>query len=551
MTMKETWKETTFDSRFLGGETDALTVESKERYALNDSRVDASITELEAKDRDNCSNFKVADDSFVDDENGTLASPWKEGQNGLSHHLVTDKGTINFPTKESKDGQARNGSSLDKDADSLSSDSCDMDNEQGSPDRKSFDTVEELADCNGRDSRDSSSLLFTDKNVLECDLPVSEVCYREIGCQMLKDICVDEGRSEKDSNEIESSMPPLPPNDNVDLETKEDPSMDANRITGNQCGSKDENDRVKFISQEKLDSYLENEVEASEACFDGASKAENNSSNGSLADRKLPNETFGYLPDQVLDQEAVPECPAASSAEAEGTRKDVQASCLAYNRKVENGTIIFHFNSPDGVVVGNNVAEDFTEQSAELGDMHKDLNAGDLPAAVEAKVQFTSNGDDSLQHSLVSNEGNSDSGTATNEGSLSHKQEDSDDIPLDDGPVQSPSSKSPVATNDSQAANAPNHDKKDSGDVPVTNQLQHDMGETSFSAASMIAYSGPIAFSGSLSHRSDGSTTSGKSFAFPVLQSEWNSSPVRMAKADRTRFRKHKGWRSGLLCCRF
>ncbi|KAG6426181.1 hypothetical protein SASPL_110399 [Salvia splendens] len=542
MTMKETWKETTFDSRCVDGETDALTFGSKERYVLNDSRVDASITELEAKDRDDCSNFKVADDSFVDDENGTLDSPWKEGQNGLSHHLITDKG--------SKDGQARHVSSLDKDADSLSSDSCDMDNEQGSPDRKSFDTVEELADCNGRDSRDSRdsrSPLFTDKNVLECDPPVSEVCYREIGCQMLKDICVDEGRFEKDSNEIESRMPPLPPNDNVDLETKEDPSMDAKSITGDQCGSKEENDRVKFISQKKLDSYLENAVEASGACFDGASKAGTNSSNGSLADRKLPNETSGYMPDQVLDQEAVPECPAASSAKAEGTRKDVQANRLAYNRKVDDGTIIFHFRSPDGVVVGNSVTEDVTEQSAE------DVNAEDLPAAVEAKVPFTSNRDDSLQQSLVSNAGYSDSGPATNEGSLIHKEEDSDDIPPDDGPVQSPSNKSPVATNDPQAseANAPNHDKKDSGDVPVANQLQHDMGETSFSAASMIAYSGPIAFSGSLSHRSDGSTTSGKSFAFPVLQSDWNSSPVRMAKADRTSFRKHKGWRSGLLCCRF
>ncbi|KAL1551167.1 hypothetical protein AAHA92_19044 [Salvia divinorum] len=529
MTMKETWKETTFDSRCLGGETAALTFGSKEGYVLNDSRVDGSLTTLEAKDRDDCSNFKAVDDSIVDDENGTLASPWKEGQNGESRHV----------------------SSLDKDADSLSSDSCDMDNEQGSPDRKSFDTDEELADRNGSDSRDSSSLLFTDKNVLECDLPVSEVCYREIGCQMLKDICVDEGRSEKDSNAIESSMSPLSPNDNVDLETKEVPSMDANSFTGDQCGSKEENDRVKFISQEKLDSCLENAVQTSEACFDGAGNAETNSSNGSPADRKLPNETFGCLPDQVLDQEAVPECPAASSAEAGGTKKDVQASCLAYNRKVEIGTIIFHFSSPDGVVVGNSMAEGVTEQSAESEDLCKDVNAEDLPAALEAKVQFTNNGDDSLQQPLVSNEGNSDSGSAANEGSLDHKQEDSDDISLNDGPVQSPSNKIPVVTNDAPAseANAPNLNKRESGDAPVAHQLQQDIGETSFSAASMIAYSG--AFSGSLSHRSDGSTTSGKSFAFPLLQPEWDSSPVRMAKADRARFRKHKGWRSGLLCCRF
>ncbi|CAH8387542.1 unnamed protein product [Eruca vesicaria subsp. sativa] len=78
-------------------------------------------------------------------------------------------------------------------------------------------------------------------------------------------------------------------------------------------------------------------------------------------------------------------------------------------------------------------------------------------------------------------------------------------------------------------------------------------GETSFSAAdavsisSHITYTGPIAYSGSLSVRSDASTTSGRSFAFPVLQSEWNSSPVRMAKPEK---RRHKGWKQILLCCR-
>ncbi|KAH0939713.1 hypothetical protein HID58_007174 [Brassica napus] len=77
--------------------------------------------------------------------------------------------------------------------------------------------------------------------------------------------------------------------------------------------------------------------------------------------------------------------------------------------------------------------------------------------------------------------------------------------------------------------------------------------ETSFSAAEPVSghitYSGPIVFSGSLSVRSDASTTSGRSFAFPVLQSEWNSSsPVRMAKANKKR---QKGWGDILMCCRF
>ncbi|KAI4314050.1 hypothetical protein L6164_026993 [Bauhinia variegata] len=91
--------------------------------------------------------------------------------------------------------------------------------------------------------------------------------------------------------------------------------------------------------------------------------------------------------------------------------------------------------------------------------------------------------------------------------------------------------------------------------VPANGQLdRQSLGESSFSAigavSSRISYSGPVPYSGSISLRSDSSTTSTRSFAFPIMQSEWNSSPVRMAKADRRHYRKHRGWRQG-LCCRF
>lgn len=129
--------------------------------------------------------------------------------------------------------------------------------------------------------------------------------------------------------------------------------------------------------------------------------------------------------------------------------------------------------------------------------------------------------------------------------------------------------------------------------LPFSGQIQRGLGESSFSgigpSSALISYSGQIAHSGNISLRSDSSTTSTRSFAFPVyvkknptnqtnylfsffpclhisknskftvaycfymyrLQSEWNSSPVRMAKADRRHLRKHRGWRQGLLCCRF
>ncbi|KAJ6848025.1 uncharacterized protein M6B38_116005 [Iris pallida] len=72
-------------------------------------------------------------------------------------------------------------------------------------------------------------------------------------------------------------------------------------------------------------------------------------------------------------------------------------------------------------------------------------------------------------------------------------------------------------------------------------------GESNFHGPSFlsgpIANSGHIPYSGSISIRSDSSTTSARSFAFPILQSEWNSSPVKMAKA-----RRHG---RKLFCCRF
>uniref|UniRef100_A0A0A9CXB4 18S pre-ribosomal assembly protein gar2-related n=1 Tax=Arundo donax TaxID=35708 RepID=A0A0A9CXB4_ARUDO len=79
--------------------------------------------------------------------------------------------------------------------------------------------------------------------------------------------------------------------------------------------------------------------------------------------------------------------------------------------------------------------------------------------------------------------------------------------------------------------------------------------ESSFSGPSItsgpLTPSGHIPYSGNISLRSESSTTSTRSFAFPVLQTEWNSSPVKMAKADRRRLRQDRGWGYRILCCKF
>ena len=56
--------------------------------------------------------------------------------------------------------------------------------------------------------------------------------------------------------------------------------------------------------------------------------------------------------------------------------------------------------------------------------------------------------------------------------------------------------------------------------LPFSGQIQRGLGESSFSAAgpssALISYSGQITHSGNISLRSDSSTTSTRSFAFPV-----------------------------------
>ncbi|KAL8161439.1 hypothetical protein V2J09_012928 [Rumex salicifolius] len=107
-------------------------------------------------------------------------------------------------------------------------------------------------------------------------------------------------------------------------------------------------------------------------------------------------------------------------------------------------------------------------------------------------------------------------------------------------------------------------EKQKEGEIPSSSILharleQRVHGETSFSAGmpvplpSLIAFSEPLTYSGSLSLRSESSagTTSTRSFAFPVLQTEWNSSPPKMGKAGQRHMKKHRGWVKTFSCCKF
>ncbi|CAI9277292.1 unnamed protein product [Lactuca saligna] len=101
-----------------------------------------------------------------------------------------------------------------------------------------------------------------------------------------------------------------------------------------------------------------------------------------------------------------------------------------------------------------------------------------------------------------------------------------------------------------------NHNHRDVAVVVADHETRY-VGESSFSMAGviteLISCSRPTTFSGgiSISNRSDSSATSTRSFAFPTLEAEYSSSPVRMGKAERRRLRKQKGWGQGIICCKF
>ncbi|KAL2542826.1 Dentin sialophosphoprotein-like [Abeliophyllum distichum] len=67
-----------------------------------------------------------------------------------------------------------------------------------------------------------------------------------------------------------------------------------------------------------------------------------------------------------------------------------------------------------------------------------------------------------------------------------------------------------------EAKNFHEHERRNSDSFSVIAQVQCDDGESSFSASGFTTYSGPIAYSRSLSVQSDSSTTSTQFFTFPV-----------------------------------
>uniref|UniRef100_A0A5B6ZT01 18S pre-ribosomal assembly protein gar2-related n=1 Tax=Davidia involucrata TaxID=16924 RepID=A0A5B6ZT01_DAVIN len=454
--------------------------------------------------------------------------------------------------KENQNGILCDIKDCERDADPLASVMNDKDGFWNTPELECSMVVDDFAKADDNEVKDSvtrcttpsklelfeETAFYTDKNVMECELPELVICYKESTYHVVKDICIDEGvpsnsmdniliERSKDEHKGQCMFVPSNGDENSDI-TKErveiellfpdglksSSEKDCDKDAANVCGTK-EKVGIELLTPDgsESSSEIDYDKEASkQCCSEDASKQHcsedsmqtdeaNCTATGNIADvvwREKSMHNSMLLVQEFSGQKSLKSLLESSDyGVCEVKQVSDQISCVE--------TIL---ESPAGVSAAeesnkSNPASDiFYNSKVESGAITFDFNSY-TPAA--------SSRDRSPKN--VDHEKTLESG------------------------------------------NEPKHEDGISDSLSVSSQVQHGYGESSFSAAGaasgLITYSGPIAYSGSISLRSDSSTTSTRSFAFPVLQSEWNSSPVRMAKADRRHLRKHRGWRQGLLCCRF
>ncbi|KAL4363932.1 hypothetical protein GQ457_04G010660 [Hibiscus cannabinus] len=419
--------------------------------------------------------------------------------------------------------------------------------------------------CNSPSSKNmdsfQDSVFYMDKSVMECALPELVVCYKENTYHVVKDICIDEGVPTQDKFLFDSGVDEksnsgfLPSENDQDSELlKEKSGSDVSMQAGsmppeenqsdndidNECGS-NKNFHAGIHMQDVSLSLEENEPNKGipSRC----------DSKDLILTREMKDRTMKIITDDVPKEVftlaellSMPELSTLSSKAMASDYKSngIEQQCLE-NSRGKDVTVTPPFVSADKE--SNNSGKETILSAAATGSIAEELDSGKGEATRFCSGQVLAS-EESSSNGLVS--------------------EVCDDNKLAAQSIAFGSDSSVTMIIKDEGCHNRNREPPETGgtpklqgttDLPLSNDMQRGFGESSFSAAGqvtgLISYSGPIAYSGSLSLRSDSSTTSTRSFAFPILQSEWNSSPVRMAKADRRHYRKHRGWRQALLCCRF
>ncbi|KAK1374498.1 hypothetical protein POM88_030691 [Heracleum sosnowskyi] len=357
------------------------------------------------------------------------------------------------------------------------------------------------------------STVYADKNILETD-PTELIVYKDCSVHAVKDMCVDEGVHTESKCLAESvagghSTSPSNNYKHIDL-------------------AEEANNNIVYEDGFKSSSYTESRADAAADC---ASKIEVN-----LMEDNAYNSDAGGLESSLESGKheafASDHCPESKILTGEvkrnaiekttnsfcdstllfkDLRRKISLKCLLESSKSGENDSSQRFNEMSGVQ-GRVITEE-PNKSSHMNNFH---HSGELESRI-----ITSSADSSKLAPSTKKD--------IHEFAIRQQLNPENELIHDDGI----SGRSLV----------------------INNQIKRGEGESSFSVAGplsdVVPYSGNIPFSGSISLRSDSSTTSTRSFAFPVLPNEWNSSPVRMAKADRRHLRKHRGCNLGLFCCRF
>ncbi|KHG21027.1 Formate--tetrahydrofolate ligase [Gossypium arboreum] len=455
----------------------------------------------------------------------------KENQNGVMHDIKSDELDSDFSIYSENTRDEWTASELD-----CSNSVHDFSNGNEKE-------VRDIVTFNSHSSKNmdsfQDSVFYLDKSVMDCELPELVVCYKESTYHVVKDICIDEGVPTQDMFLFESSVDeksecnfsyPKKDQDNELMKEMSETDIPMQNISfspeENQSGKDIDND---CGSNKKLnaDTYMQ----------DIALSLEENKSNKGIPNEWDPRDllvTRDMKDDatEMMSNEGSKELfilgdilsfPELTTLKSEAMSPDFKSD--------RNEQQSFENSSKKEVIVASEVEDSNNlilsapalASTAEGSDSGKGEATPISPAPASASLEATS------------------SGLVNETGSITFDSRSS-------APTSGKGSSEPLETGRTSKL-------EETADQPFSSNLQSGNGESSFSAAGpltgLISYSGPITYSGNLSLRSDSSTTSTRSFAFPILQSEWNSSPVRMAKADQRQYRRHRGWRQGFLCCRF
>ncbi|XP_031502554.1 uncharacterized protein LOC116265783 [Nymphaea colorata] len=400
-------------------------------------------------------------------------------------------------------------------------------------------------------SFERESDLCTDKSVIEVS-PDLVVCCKEGPDHVIKDICVDEGLPSKKNIFVENSATDKKENlvhfDVDDLSVKDIPSIlddfavhsggkqgdHSRQFVLPDCESIYDDDleksliggwpgRIKYIACEKLMSKQSSEVVTTSQSFVAI-----------VADSGIEQQKDN----QVRTQEETTDAAEDSNCK---TAKETANSISG--KEMHNGTTNTNPKLPEPQTIWEK-----EKKTIDFRDGHHDshtlLEHGLEHDGLEGYATSSKSSMCTLDEVSAADSRNPSTNTKDLPGNMCHALAEHGTECIDSAGLGASSQGSLYGNNESNGSETrkltTNHVDMSGNVYPGTNP-----------ASASIAYSGPAAYSGSISLRSDSSTTSVRSFAFPILSSEWNASPVKMAAADPKQLRKHRGWRMALLCCRF